>query len=397
MGPSAATKREEETGDRGGLQPSAHSTTQADGRARTAASGTTHTAPVSSWSLCLRRPNSAQELGSELTGDACCGADTVNEACKQNEEMQREVARVKDEWTQEKLKHGRTKQSYQKAMEQQNNSAVARLQPARIAPLPLSPLQSPTGAPMQPRYVAARDVQAGQYALPPLPPPPPTTASPYMNDIGWGSGSHGSLEYGRDGNNRPVHSNTATVASFYPLHTTANMPTHMESGQQHVDPRRRQLPMHTLSQSQTNRAVLPSNSTEQQRYQWERQVHRAGSGPSGGKQPQHSQVQHSGKKRRLSHTHTHTHTHTQSHTHTHTHTHTITVHQHASRSAALRSLLFDTAGLICVCGRLVVRVHALPAVQQDSKASSWLKTHSCTDGATERRGERTVSSAHALC
>ena len=206
-----------------------------------------------------------------------------------------------DEWIQEKQRHARTKQSFQMVAEQHNKNAVARLQPARIATQPLSPLPSPASAPSHAVHSAPHGVAASHYPTHSLPPPASTTSPFAGGGTGWGSSSHGSLEYGKDGNIRAAHNPAAVATPYQSQHPSANMmPAHMDSSPHNVDSRRRQLPLYTPLQP--SRPSMPVTTTEQQRYQWERQAHNSGaSGLGGSRQPQHTQAQHKSKKRGYSH------------------------------------------------------------------------------------------------
>ena len=181
-------------------------------------------------------------------------------------------------------------------------SAVARLQPARINNVSLSPNQSSASAPTHAPHPPPRDATANQYAMHPLP-APAAANSPYQPGAGWGSSSHGSLEYGKDGDDRAFHHPAAPAAAYHQHMPAPIMPTNMDSGSHNVDVRRRQLPLYP--QTQSNRPLIPA--TEQQRYSWDRQVHRTtGSGSGGSRQPQHTQTQQKSKKRHSIHNTQHT-------------------------------------------------------------------------------------------
>ena len=205
----------------------------------------------------------------------------MNEASKRNEALQREVAKLTDEWTAEKQRHARTKQSYAKLQEQYNHNAVARLQPARLHNAPLSPLQSPASAPSHAPQSTVRE-HFSAHSLPPAAGRSPMA----VNGAGWGSSSHGSLEYAREADGRALRSVEALSSPYHAqLPSGGVMPTHLPSGQAAAsDSRRRQLPLHAVHTQQPGGgggAAMSASSSEQQRYQRERQVHGGGSGVVG--------------------------------------------------------------------------------------------------------------------
>ena len=231
-----------------------------------------------------------------------CAVFAVNEACQRNESLQRDVGRLTEEWTAEKQRHARTKQSYARLQEQHSHNAVAHLQPARLHTAPVSPLQSPASAPSHAPQPAARE------HYPPHSLPPAAGRSPMARTgAGWGSSSHGSFEYGKEADGRTAHAAAALSSPYHAQMPSGGvMPTHLPSGQAAaLDSRRRQLPLHAVhTQQPVREAAMFAASSEQQRYQRERQVHgdgsgggRTGAGGSATRQAQHSSNEQSSRKR----------------------------------------------------------------------------------------------------
>ena len=229
----------------------------------------------------------------------------VEDAWKQNEQLQRENTKLTEEWTAERQKHARVLQCYDKQTEQNRQlqqqqqlqrQQAAMQQPTRVSMQPVSPMMSPASEPSLAQRSVARNVQPDRYPTSSQGPIAAASALTAAGGPGWDSSSHGELDYARhrDGSSRAVQHPAAAAEKPYQSYAAVMMPAQLESEQERTNSRRRPLPLHSPSSSR-----LVVSASEPLRYGQQPQRYRSSCGGHDNRQlQQHGHGHHTSKKKR---------------------------------------------------------------------------------------------------